>query len=41
MMTWHLICTGETRNAYKILIRNLEWAGHFRILGISRWIILS
>jgi hypothetical protein len=37
----HAACLGKMRNAYKILIRNLDGTDYFGNLGINRKIILE
>jgi hypothetical protein len=42
-MRWvgHVAHMGETRNAYKILVRKVEGRNHIKDLGIGGWTILE
>jgi hypothetical protein len=37
----HVAHMGETRNAYKILVRKVEGSNHIKGLGIGGWVILE
>jgi hypothetical protein len=42
-MRWagNVACMGETRNAYKILFKNLKGRDHLEDLGVDRRVILK